>query len=132
MFTLLRPATCNPSGMEIKVLKKLMFIAALFVSAGAYAADSNGKYTVIGQGNQSCGAFTGASDFNDTIFGVWIAGFLSGYNNSNASKIANVIAKTDFQGAKAWIRNYCYQHPTAPVAKATNDFVWGMISGAIK
>lgn len=118
--------------MEIKLLRKLTFVAAFFVASTAYAADSSGNYVVLGQGNQSCGAFTSASEYNDTIFKIWIAGFLSGYNYNNHQNIVNVIAKTDVDGAKAWIRKYCYQHPTAPVVNATTEFVRGMISGAIQ
>lgn len=78
----------------------------------AFASDKNGKYEVLGQGTESCGAWL--SDRKDGSWypeGGWINGYISAYNLFVWKKSADVAQSTDAAGIAAWMDGYCTAHP---------------------
>jgi hypothetical protein len=113
----------------------LCFYFALGLAVSPFpllARTAEGAYVTLGTGNTSCGSFVSSHDaaYNPAMEGrlynrlVWVLGFLSGYNVYNLEGISN-IAPTDTDGIKQWILNYCREHPTESLARASIAFVEG-------
>jgi hypothetical protein len=105
-------------------MKRLYLYAALTLgiwpAASQVHSDRNGKYTVLGLGNASCGEWTkdrAAKGWEALVDEAWIQGFLTSYNLYGPSTI-NISRETDRSGVSAWIDNYWAQHPLDAIATA--------------
>ncbi len=82
----------------------LIAIALMLVGGEVGAIDSKNHYGIIGQGTQSCGAWTsdlrkGGVDYIANR--VWIVGFVTGYNAFVPGKY-DVAEGTDARGIWGW------------------------------
>ena len=108
----------------MKGLRYAFVGALLILGQRIYAADT---YTVLGQGNQSCGKWTQDSrDPNSTAAIadlVWVLGYVSAYNNYASASSGDVSSNTDVNGIEAWIDGYCANHPLDKIAGAAAELI---------
>jgi hypothetical protein len=79
--------------------------------------------TGMGMGHSSCGAWTKAQNSNDirdqtlsAMMGQWVAGYLSAV--AVFMPISDGLLRTDWEGIRHWIDNYCQAHPLNSVNDA--------------
>jgi hypothetical protein len=99
--------------------------ALLCLLPWAANASSPGKYSVIGFGMSSCGAWI-SNRADTTAYSrlseqQWIVGFLSGIGFAGQGKV-DPLNGVDAPGVWAWIDNYCRANPLATIAKAAEEF----------
>ena len=84
--------------------------------------DSSNKYSVHGQGTQSCAAYVEArgtrGGFVETAMVAWIGGFITA-TNYELKDTYDVIGSADLSGALGWLENYCRANPTVSLANGT-------------
>jgi hypothetical protein len=97
------------------VLFSAIFLAAASVPAATETGDDGGRL-VIGQGANSCWAWTrsqGAKSTTQGLYTQWVAGFVSGV--SWEADDSDILTRMDFDGLTAWVNDYCKANPLAKV-----------------
>ncbi len=93
------------------MIRVIMFSAILFAAASVPAAaetGDDGGQLVIGQGANSCWAWTRSHEGKAATQGLytqWVAGFVSGV--SWEADDPDILTRMDFDGLMAWVRDYC-------------------------
>jgi hypothetical protein len=109
-------------------MKRLLFLAALTVSAPAHATH---PIVVLGYGTESCGRWIDnrARRNDDGIAGfawfrtsAWVQGYLTA-SESDLPKIFGPIRQTDADGIDAWVDSYCQVHPLNTINDAASALV---------
>ena len=102
--------------MMVRVVMLLTyFLAAASVPTAAETGDDGGRL-VIGQGANSCWAWTRgreAKAATEGLYTQWVAGFVSGLNWDTTDP--DILTELDFDGLMAWVDNYCKANPLAKV-----------------
>jgi hypothetical protein len=94
------------------------FILSMAVTVNA----DDRKVTVYGWGNHSCGKWL--ASINDEserfLYSSWVLGWVSaaGYYDVQGS-----LRKTDSDAMRAWIDNYCHDHPLETIDTAASALV---------
>lgn len=105
---------------------KIAIVYVLFVTlTEVYASDKSGKYEVLGQGMQSCGAYVQSrkgDHLKEVSFMVWVAGFLTAYNMYTPDTY-DVTANVDLDGLMGWLENYCGANPLKNFSSAVDSLV---------
>jgi len=101
----------------MKTSRVIALVILLLSSASAIAEKSEDGW-VYGPGTASCGKWTkeNGSELGYMYMG-WVLGFVT------AADIFKDLDLTDAAGMKAFIDNYCRQHPTDPLSRATAHLV---------
>jgi hypothetical protein len=109
-------------GVGMRVFVKALLFTILCAGIPAFGQ----QYSVLGQGNESCGTWS-VDRQSGQGFGeeAWVLGSLSGQDSAAAfvSK-KTVTVNTDSNGVFGWIDNYCKINPTDTIASAAIAF-WG-------
>lgn len=97
----------------------------MLVPVFGLGADSQGRYKAIGYGSYHCDDYAaayGSHRIDDSGFGDWVAGYLTGQNfvQSNTYDIKGTL---DLNGVRDWLLAYCDQNTGDSVAKAARMFV---------
>jgi hypothetical protein len=99
-------------------------LVALMPAPGS-SADGQGRYQAIGYGSYHCDDYVvsyGNHGVDDTGFGDWLAGYLTGINLAE-SHTYDIKGTLDLNGVRDWVLSYCDQHAGDSVAKAARMFV---------
>ena len=100
---------------------RIMILASVMLIA-AYVQASAQTYTVIGQGNVSCGRWTQAThtDRYDRSWAMrsWVLGYLSGVKNASPDLVPG-----DAGAILDWMDNYCRSNPLDPIVDAADALV---------
>ena len=94
----------------------------LLMSQLSRAADSEGRYIILGQGGVSCGTVVDEYDkdgLGRLTHSAWIQGYLTAINEEIYPG-KNVTGSTDPDARMRWIYNYCKKNPLDILHKATN------------
>lgn len=112
----------------------ILGVFALMLGLDGVAAKD--YWTVIGEGQGSCGNWTKAQAHRPHIGGdammpvtiadiplsaqtAWVQGFLSAFNHYGGATAPNIVDGIDANGVFAWIDNYCAEHPLDTIASAS-------------
>jgi hypothetical protein len=73
-------------------------------------------FVSFGVGNKSCDQYVSDAQQPDRgfVYETWLSGYLTAFNAYNQG-VSDILVGTDFDGAVAWIKSYCREHPTAVV-----------------
>ena len=109
----------------IPLLASWLFVTAPFVHSQARATEGRGQAVVHGAGNLSCGRWTAAQPAElqsplRTVFTNWLGGYISGYN---ADRGGDLLSDGGWDGAVAWMDEYCVANPQEAVASAAGRLV---------
>ena len=90
-----------------------------------FAADKNGKFTILSMGTKSCGEVV--AQFKEDgqsklVNSIWVAGYLTAINERVANR-SNIAAGTDPEAWNLWINNYCTANPLESLSSATTALV---------
>jgi hypothetical protein len=91
----------------------------LFVLTARIAAEGQG---VLGQGNVSCSSWLENHTSNDAR-AAWILGYITAFNQYASKPESDVSEGTTTEEMMVWIDNYCRNHPTDNVYKASAALV---------
>ncbi len=110
--------------MKGLMIGAIMVIACLSNSVPqARAADTSGKFIVLGVGSESCGKFVQERrQGRDNVYRGWVTGYLTAINLSTPNTY-NILGSTDLDGILLWLENHCGQQPLDSVASATEALV---------
>ena len=86
---------------------------AVLVAAAVWLPTTAGAVAIMGQGTESCGAWSEARHHdlpnpNATAMFSWVAGHISG---AAAATGVDLLASTDAGAIKGWLDKYCREHP---------------------
>lgn len=103
----------------------LYYFLTFCLTFSAFAADKNGKYTVLSFGTKSCGEVL--ADFKDNGRGkfmnsIWVAGYITAINERVANR-SNIAAGTESEAWNLWIYNYCSTYPLDDLATSTGALI---------
>jgi len=91
----------------------------LFVLTARIAAEGQG---VLGQGNVSCSSWL-ENHTSDDARAAWILGYITAFNQYGSKPESDVSEGTTTEEMMVWIDNYCRNHPTDNVYKASAALV---------
>ncbi len=91
----------------------------LFVLTARIAAQGLG---VLGQGNVSCSSWLENHTSNDART-AWILGYVTAFNQYGSSKPSDVSQGTTAEEMMVFINNYCRNHPTDNLYRASAALV---------
>ena len=91
-------------------------LIALASSASACLGYDSDGFVSFGVGNKFCNQYLADAEQPDRgfVYETWLSGYLTAFNAYNAGN-SDVLTGTDFDGAVAWIKSYCRDHPTVIV-----------------
>ena len=101
------------------MIVRVVMLSAIFLagaSASATAEISDGGRLGVGQGANSCWAWTRSHEAKAATQGLytqWVAGFVSGV--SWETDDPDILTGMDFDGLMAWVHDYCKANPLAKV-----------------
>ena len=104
-----------------------MILAALALAIAPPNSHAGGA-AIQGLGLLSCGRWTTeraaqpASEMRVALT-TWLGGYISGYNFRGGG---DILKGVDFDGAVAWVDNYCAAHPLDTVAYAAGGLIIDM------
>lgn len=107
-------------------------IIAVLIALAQVATPS--KTTILGFGNNSCGAWTVAKQedgWSRIAYQSWLGGFISGVNLGGARAYGNLTDGTDMRGLTAWMDNYCAAHPLDAVGVAASNLAAELLTRKI-
>ncbi len=93
--------------------------------APGWSADGQGRYKAIGYGSYHCEDYTasyGSRRVDDSGFGDWLAGYVTGINFV-VSSTYDIKGVLDLDGVRDWLAAYCQHNGGDSVAKAARMFV---------
>jgi hypothetical protein len=81
-------------------------------------------FVSFGVGNKSCDQYVSDAQQPDRgfVYETWLSGYLTAFNAYNPG-VSDILIGMDFDGAVAWIKSYCREHPTAVVHMAAVKFI---------
>jgi hypothetical protein len=104
----------------------LLILAQALIALPASAADTDGQYTILGVGGESCAVYLnhrhGGNDLADLSYRNWLGGYLTHYNRTVAGTY-NILGGTDLNGAMLWLENYCKANPTDSFSIAADKLI---------
>lgn len=106
-------------------MKQLVCAAALLIALYQPPAAAR-EFTVLGQGNLSCGTWVAEHTKNSMSSAAqdsWLVGYVTAVNKYALTNAPDVSAGTDLPGMSAWMTNYCRANPLDTVSKATGRLV---------
>jgi hypothetical protein len=95
---------------------------AIVLSAGKEASSDSDEASA-GVGSQSCAQFaqqyTATPDPTETLYFTWAQGYMSGFNRGLllASEMPLSLNSKSQDAQKAFLRDYCHQHPLDSYAR---------------
>jgi hypothetical protein len=102
-------------------------MSLLLAGMGAFAVNASANaqgVAIIGEGLQSCGAWTTArTNQSDSEKAAWVLGYLSGIGFSGSQLGLAPLHDMDGETVLAWIDTYCRTHPASLIANAGGAFV---------
>ena len=105
------------------VMFSAIFFSAASVPAAATETGNDGGRLVIGQGANSCWAWTrshAAKAATQGLYTQWVAGFVSGV--SSEADEPDILTRMDFDGLMAWMHDYCKANPLAKVTTGADVY----------
>ena len=105
------------------VMFSAIFFSAASVPATATETGNDGGRLVIGQGANSCWAWTRSHEAKAATQGLytqWVAGFVSGV--SWEADDPDILTRMDFDGLMAWMHDYCKANPLAKVTTGADVY----------
>jgi hypothetical protein len=112
----------------------ILAVAVMIVVTFAQAADAEPRKVFTPETTPtSCGAWTEARQTKSVraeLLKEWVAGFLSGMNLK--SDEPDALLGTDFEGATAWLDNYCKANPLATITEASMYLLKQLTTNAAK
>jgi hypothetical protein len=99
------------------------FAAAIWIASMPCAL----SFTVLGEGNTSCGRWleVGRTPDSPTLrlqLGAWINGYISAMNDEGVGG-GSIAADVDADSLYAWIDNYCSANPSDKLYMAANSLI---------
>ena len=91
----------------------------LFVLTARIAAEGQG---VLGQGNVSCSSWF-ENDTSNNARAAWILGYITAFNQYGSKPESDVSEGTTTEEMMVWIDNYCRNHPTDNLYRASAALV---------
>ncbi len=111
------------------MLKRLIIVFSLLVSSSyssfILASDIHGRYWIYGVGRQTCKTYLDArhnGGYSEISYKNWVSGYLTSVNRS-ADDTYNLLGQNDFQGAMAWLDQYCEKQPDNTIYMAIDNMV---------
>jgi MerR HTH family regulatory protein len=98
-------------------------IGLAFSATGCLSYDADG-FVSFGVGNKFCDQYVADAAQPDCgfVYETWLSGYLTAFNAYNHGS-SDILTGPDFNGAVAWLKNYCREHPTVIVHVATVKFI---------
>lgn len=99
--------------------------APLFVAGSLLILTTNiaaQEHAVLGQGNVSCGAWLNGRKGNDANASsriAWVLGYVTAFNEYESKPAGDVSGGKSTEKIMTWIDNYCGQHPTDDLYRAS-------------
>lgn len=89
------------------------------LSATASPSHDARGFVSFGVGNNSCDQYVSDAQQPDRgfVYETWLSGYLTAFNAYNPG-VSDILSGADFDGAIAWIKSYCREHPTVVVHMA--------------
>lgn len=114
----------TPLKLQLAVALSVLACAST-LSTDALAADSSGRFTIIGHGSSSCGTVVAAFERNSAekyVHASWVNGYISAINEQvfNGKDLAD---GTDVEARSRWLYNYCKERPLEVLHTATQALV---------
>jgi hypothetical protein len=104
----------------MKLLKTALVAGSLlFVLTARIAAEGQG---VLGQGNVSCSSWL-ENHTRDDARVAWILGYITAFNQYGSKPESDVSEGTTTEEMMAFINNYCRNHPTDNLYRASAALV---------
>jgi hypothetical protein len=106
----------------VKLLTTILIATTLVVPPASAEERELRKY--IGEGANSCGAWTFERQQNSTksaLYATWVLGYVSG-QNADAST-TNFLQGVDAGAILGWIDNYCRSNPLEKIVTAAGSLV---------
>lgn len=99
-----------------------MILTALLAGASARAADTNGRFYVVGAGSVSCKQYTDATDQQKLFAQTWMAGYVSALNRTTADTW-HIVGETTPEAMYGMIAKYCTDNPETALGVATHKVI---------
>jgi len=124
---------CGDEGMDMDGSKVGHFarwgcgcIGLMLNATACLSYDAKG-FVSFGVGNKSCDQYISDAQEpeREFVYETWLSGYLTAFNAYN-SGVSNILTDMDFDGAVAWIRGYCQEHPTVIVHMAAVKLILSM------
>jgi len=106
--------------------KMIVLFGSLYLFAFAQsvlASDKEGRYWIYGVGRQTCETYLEArktGDYSEISYKNWISGYVTASNRS-LENTYTLLGENDFQGALAWIDNYCAKNTKNSIYMAVEN-----------
>jgi hypothetical protein len=108
------------------MIRTLIFATACSscLCTAAHGGTSDGRYTILGEGNTSCGSWTDQRAHGAWMNeAAWVLGYLTAVNKNDWHGGSNIAAGSDAEGIAAWMDQYCATHPLDNIVTATQHLV---------
>jgi hypothetical protein len=99
-----------------------LFVALLFLTTQIAAQEQ----AVLGQGNVSCGSWLNDRKVDDAQASskiAWVLGYVTAFNQYGSKPEGDVSGGKGTEEIMAWIDNYCGQHPSDNLYRASAALV---------
>lgn len=109
----------------MKKIISLIIICFVSVSFQSLSADNTGKFAVKGAGKKDCASFTKAMTEKNTdyyLFGGWIEGFISSYNQFQTENF-DITPWQTTELLLAFLKVHCDKNPKTKFLTATNGLI---------
>ena len=121
------------------IVKYIIFTVLMFFCTATMAENSEGTYTILAQGVDSCGKFTNAVNegYNQNNWSKWngyqyyLSGYLTGVNY-HLSDTKNIMGSADMEGIMAFVEKYCRENPLKRYINAIHALETQLYQGRVK
>ena len=99
-----------------------LFVALLFLTTQIAAQEQ----AVLGQGNVSCGSWLNDRKVDDAQASskiAWVLGYVTAFNQYGSKPVGDVSGGKGTEEIMVWIDNYCGQHPSDNLYRASAALV---------
>ena len=99
-----------------------LFVALLFLTTQIGAQEQ----AVLGQGNVSCGSWLNDRKVDDAQASskiAWVLGYVTAFNQYESKPVGDVSGGKGTEEIMVWIDNYCGQHPSDNLYRASAALV---------
>lgn len=98
---------------------KISIVALLLAASFTVAAqEQDTAWFIYGPGVRTCGAWSNDETFRNNAW-LWVEGYLTGASATLAIREHIPMAKTEPEGIKGWVTQYCAGHPLDTIASAS-------------
>jgi len=101
-------------------LRCLLFVVMI---GTASAADSNGRYQVLGLGHTSCKAFVASDAEGRAYFFSWLAGYMTAYNRLENDTYSILGQSKKLANIEGWLQDYCHLNPSLDFSDAIHKLL---------